>query len=318
MYILEEELKNYREHYEEDLNAYGYYLTENTENKQVFEHESNKSEIIITLKGKMVFVNYKNSLGEIFYTCDWYIGSTEYGTYSFTDIITLMQDGNFIKFCNKEPAWKGDNEPKQLTVLQQELFDYGCNYQDELTKLGYVLIDNGGNQNLEIFEHQENKSQIHIYIQEEGLHFNLINSRGVIYNNNPYYLGLIQLHNYCFDEMYGVIESKEFQDFCNFDKTTKNIVLSPTQERIKDICNQLSSLLIYKNQKYGNSAIEPNNIFYKGDNTNSILIRLDDKLSRVKNSSELRTNDICDIIGYLVLLLVSKDVTNEEIEKLKD
>ena len=51
MYILEEELKNYHEHYEEDLNAYGYYLTENTENKQVFEHESNKSEIIITLKG---------------------------------------------------------------------------------------------------------------------------------------------------------------------------------------------------------------------------------------------------------------------------
>lgn len=101
-------------------------------------------------------------------------------------------------------------------------------------------------------------------------------------------------------------------------KELNDLELSPTQKHIKDICYTISDLLVDKNKKYGNSALEPNNIFYKGDNISSILIRLDDKIGRIKNSENLRTNDICDIIGYLVLLLISKKVTVEEIEKLKD
>ncbi len=92
-----------------------------------------------------------------------------------------------------------------------------------------------------------------------------------------------------------------------------------TPVRIGEITNAMQDLLLYKNEKYGNSALEPLNLFHKGSAENSIAIRLDDKLSRIKNSNEgLRTNDICDIIGYLVLLLVSKGVTGEEIAKLKD
>ncbi len=71
--------------------------------------------------------------------------------------------------------------------------------------------------------------------------------------------------------------------------------------------------------KYGNSALEPLNLFHKGIAENSIAIRLDDKLSRIKNSEVgLRTNDICDIIGYFVLLLVSKGISGEDIARLKD
>jgi len=39
---------------------------------------------------------------------------------------------------------------------------------------------------------------------------------------------------------------------------------------------------------------------------NSIYVRIDDKLNRVINSDELRKNDVVDIAGYLVLLMVSK------------
>lgn len=92
-----------------------------------------------------------------------------------------------------------------------------------------------------------------------------------------------------------------------------------TQKQIANICKTISDVLIDKNKKYGNSALQPINVFFKGNNTNSILIRLDDKLSRIKNNKEdIRVNDICDTIGYLVLLLVAKGVKIEDIENLKD
>ena len=77
------------------------------------------------------------------------------------------------------------------------------------------------------------------------------------------------------------------------------------REKIIEITDSMKDLLLYKNEKYGDSALSPNNIFYKGDSTNSILIRLDDKIGRIKNNpdSTPRVNDVCDIIGYCILLL---------------
>ena len=75
---------------------------------------------------------------------------------------------------------------------------------------------------------------------------------------------------------------------------------------------------MYKNKKYGDSALHPNNIFYKGDSTNSIKIRLDDKVGRIKNCEETRVNDVSDLIGYSVLLLASMNVTKDDIAKFKD
>ena len=97
----------------------------------------------------------------------------------------------------------------------------------------------------------------------------------------------------------------------------------PTQQRIRNITEAMKDLLLYKNQKYGDAAINPLCVFTKHlkkveANTASILVRLDDKLSRVKNADELRTNDISDIIGYCTLLLISMGVTAEDIAKFKD
>lgn len=94
--------------------------------------------------------------------------------------------------------------------------------------------------------------------------------------------------------------------------------LTESQEKIKMVCDNMKDLLIYKNEKYGDSALHPNNIFYKGDSTNSIKIRLDDKVGRIKNCQETRVNDVADIIGYCVLLLVSMNVSEKDFEKLKD
>ena len=100
----------------------------------------------------------------------------------------------------------------------------------------------------------------------------------------------------------------------------KDLDLPPTQQKIHEIMEAMTDLLLYKNRKYGDSAINPKKIFYKGDSTNSILIRLDDKIGRVMSNTEEkpRVNDVCDIIGYCTLLLISMSVTAGDIAKFKD
>lgn len=94
----------------------------------------------------------------------------------------------------------------------------------------------------------------------------------------------------------------------------------PTQQKITEITEAMRDLLLYKNQKYGDSALHPKRIFHKGNAVSSILIRLDDKLSRVlENNDQLpRINDVADIIGYCTLLLISMGVTQTDIKALMD
>lgn len=78
------------------------------------------------------------------------------------------------------------------------------------------------------------------------------------------------------------------------------------QAPINKVVNALSEFLIAKNKNYGNSALKPIKIFSKVEPTNSICVRMDDKISRIVNAPEFRKNDIVDLTGYLVLLLAQK------------
>lgn len=71
----------------------------------------------------------------------------------------------------------------------------------------------------------------------------------------------------------------------------------------EEITSSLCSLLEYKNEKYGNSALEPLKLFAGKCKTGT---RMDDKLARIKNSSELKKNDVADLIGYLILTCKEK------------
>ena len=62
-----------------------------------------------------------------------------------------------------------------------------------------------------------------------------------------------------------------------------------------------------KNKRYGDSAIAPAMIFSDVSAEDQIKNRIDDKLSRIKHSKELRKNDVVDVTGYLVLLMVQKN-----------
>jgi len=74
---------------------------------------------------------------------------------------------------------------------------------------------------------------------------------------------------------------------------------------------EIRELLINKNIKYGNSALEPLGVFSQLSAKEGLLIRIDDKLKRIKNGSLEKDDEdvINDLIGYLVLLKIQ---TNEE------
>ncbi len=83
--------------------------------------------------------------------------------------------------------------------------------------------------------------------------------------------------------------------------------MTDTQKEIAKKIDDIKELLLYKNQKYGDSALNPCRIFSKASAVEQILVRIDDKLNRIKKGAGLLANDedvLQDLIGYLVLLKI--------------
>jgi hypothetical protein len=81
--------------------------------------------------------------------------------------------------------------------------------------------------------------------------------------------------------------------------------IAQTQIDIACICDEIKELLLEKNKKYGDSALDPVRIFSKCSTEEAILVRLDDKLSRLRTLSSDEDEDVLlDLMGYLVLLRV--------------
>lgn len=80
---------------------------------------------------------------------------------------------------------------------------------------------------------------------------------------------------------------------------------APSGHDILEAGIDILSLLLKKNISYGDSALSPLRLFSKADVEEQLLVRIDDKLSRLKNNQEfLGDNDVDDLIGYLILLKV--------------
>lgn len=77
-------------------------------------------------------------------------------------------------------------------------------------------------------------------------------------------------------------------------------------EEVHDILQGIEDLLVAKNEKYGNSALEPLGVFSQLSAKEGLLVRIDDKLKRIKNGSLDRDDEdvVNDLIGYLVLLKI--------------
>jgi hypothetical protein len=73
------------------------------------------------------------------------------------------------------------------------------------------------------------------------------------------------------------------------------------------VLDEIRDLLIAKNLKYGNSALEPLGVFSQLSAKEGLLVRIDDKLKRIKNGSLEKDDEdvVNDLIGYLILLKIN-------------
>jgi len=69
-------------------------------------------------------------------------------------------------------------------------------------------------------------------------------------------------------------------------------------------CQNLAEMLKAKNRAYGNSFADPMRIFSKSTPEEALLIRIDDKLSRIARGQDAGEDTILDLAGYLILLRV--------------
>ena len=89
---------------------------------------------------------------------------------------------------------------------------------------------------------------------------------------------------------------------------TKPKKVPESQIQISVACDEIKELLLKKNSAYGDSALNPVRVFSKASAKEQILVRIDDKLSRIQRGAGLLASDedvIQDLIGYLVLLKIA-------------
>lgn len=80
--------------------------------------------------------------------------------------------------------------------------------------------------------------------------------------------------------------------------------MSQFEKDLSQILEEIATMLISKNEKYGNSALEPLEVFSQLSARDGLLVRIDDKLKRIKNGSLEKDDEdvVNDLIGYLILL----------------
>jgi len=76
---------------------------------------------------------------------------------------------------------------------------------------------------------------------------------------------------------------------------------------VDTVLADIKATLIEKNRKYGNSALEPARVFSKTSPVEQLLVRIDDKISRIQSGQGDDTEDaVKDLLGYLVLLRIAR------------
>lgn len=77
-------------------------------------------------------------------------------------------------------------------------------------------------------------------------------------------------------------------------------------EKLDQVLNETREMLIGKNKAYGNSALDPVRVFSQASPREQLLVRLDDKLSRVMRGSDAGEDVVRDMLGYIVLTEIAR------------
>lgn len=74
---------------------------------------------------------------------------------------------------------------------------------------------------------------------------------------------------------------------------------------VSEVLDEVEALLNRKNKAYGDSALNPVRVFSTADPVEQIKVRIDDKLSRLKSSTDDNEDTVLDLMGYLVILRIA-------------
>lgn len=84
--------------------------------------------------------------------------------------------------------------------------------------------------------------------------------------------------------------------------------MTPTQRAIAAECDAVKATLLQKNENYGDSLTNPVRVFSKASPVEQVLVRLDDKLSRIIRGNNAGEDVEADLLGYLIMLRVARKV----------
>ena len=92
-------------------------------------------------------------------------------------------------------------------------------------------------------------------------------------------------------------------------------VASSMQHAIARTVQRIGRVLLDKNRKYGNSALDPIRVHSTSDSVEQIKVRADDKLSRLRSAQGDDAEDaLFDYIGYLILLHIAEHQSEQKID----
>jgi hypothetical protein len=81
----------------------------------------------------------------------------------------------------------------------------------------------------------------------------------------------------------------------------------PNGGAIVQACMSLAHMLLEKNLRYGNSALDPVRVFSTASPVEQLRVRMDDKLSRLRTAAPGDDEDaLWDLAGYLILLRIAE------------
>ena len=107
---------------------------------------------------------------------------------------------------------------------------------------------------------------------------------------------------YEFNTPYTMNNTLHTEAYWDTDRNGKDTI--SFSEKLDKEIKIVSDLLKEKNKSYGNTALNPTNVFSKLNATEALCARIDDKLARIKNKgiNDETEDTVDDLIGYLLLL----------------
>jgi DnaJ-class molecular chaperone len=95
--------------------------------------------------------------------------------------------------------------------------------------------------------------------------------------------------------------------YWDFERNGRVDISNTFSEELDTVIKEITNLLKIKNKAYGNTALNPTNVFSKLNATEALCARIDDKLARISNRgiNDETEDTVDDLIGYLLLLKMS-------------